>query len=119
MAGHWDTAIRGSSALQAAIGRALMCEVASLAGDSVVMLLWDCAHFYDSLRLLKLFRFVCATGYSKRLLLLGLQAHTAPRLFRQGDHHSDWMCDMDSVLAGCGQAVTWARMALYSDLDNL
>ena len=45
MAGHWDAAIRGSSALQASLARALMCDVAVLAGDSVAVLLWDCGHF--------------------------------------------------------------------------
>eukprot|EP00974_Lingulodinium_polyedra_P040327 3872768-Lingulodinium_polyedra.AAC.1 len=40
-AGHWDTAIKGCSALQAGLARSLGADVANLLGDEAVLALWD------------------------------------------------------------------------------
>ena len=50
-AGFWDDAIRGSSALQAALRRALRNEVALIEGLITVGIFWDLEKFYDIVRL--------------------------------------------------------------------
>ena len=52
----WDTALKGSSCLRAALCRALKVEVATAQGFASVGLLWDLAAFFDSIRLLKLMK---------------------------------------------------------------
>ena len=49
-AGYWESCLKGSGALRASVGRGLRCEFASALGLEVVVLLWDCSHYYDSLR---------------------------------------------------------------------
>ena len=55
-AGFWDTAIRGSSCLRAALARALQMEVATTQGFAAAGILWDIAAFYDSIRIHDLIR---------------------------------------------------------------
>ena len=47
--GPWDAAIKGSSALRAAVIGALYDEVASLNHEMVATILWDMEKFYDSI----------------------------------------------------------------------
>ena len=48
-AGHWDSAVQGSSALKAALRRALADEMAIATDLAVISVLWDLEKFYDSI----------------------------------------------------------------------
>eukprot|EP00975_Prorocentrum_lima_P015192 3221432-Prorocentrum_lima.AAC.1 len=48
-AGFWDTAVRGSSALRAALVRRLAWEVAVAGGKDVVQVFFDAEKFYDNI----------------------------------------------------------------------
>ena len=48
-AGHWDRAIRGSSALRTALRRELGHEVATLLGVACCGIYYDLSRFYDSI----------------------------------------------------------------------
>ena len=54
--GVWDAAIAGSSALRAAILRALADEQDILEGRITASILWDLQKFYDSIRFPRLIR---------------------------------------------------------------
>ena len=71
--GHWDTAIRGSSALQAAIKRALRIECAKTMDVDFALLLVDIVKFYDSVRIPALILAGLELGYSPLLLGLNVQ----------------------------------------------
>ena len=62
-AGFWDTAIRGSSCLRAALARALRMEVAVAQGFAAAGILWDIAAFYDSIRMAKLIKVRLRCGW--------------------------------------------------------
>ena len=48
-AGHWDTVVRKSSALRAALKRSFRAEVAWLTGEDSTGSLWDIEKLYDSI----------------------------------------------------------------------
>ena len=98
----------------------MLCEVSVLEHHDAAVLLWDCSHYYDSLRLARTFRFAASTGYDQRLLALSVLVHAGPRLFSAcGYVANTWLKDVESVVAGDGQAVTWSRMTLYDALEKL
>ena len=47
--GPWDAAVRGSSALRAAIITLFHDEVASYSGEKIAKILWDMEKFYDNI----------------------------------------------------------------------
>eukprot|EP00974_Lingulodinium_polyedra_P012448 1202076-Lingulodinium_polyedra.AAC.1 len=88
-AGFWDTAVAGSSALQAALRRSLGADVARLLGDEASVALWDGEKFYDSLDLLDIVRAAEKQEYPADVLCLALQAHSGPRVLRAGGTYSE------------------------------
>ena len=78
-AGHWDTAIRGSSALRAALARSLQLEVAALNGHHSNAVLWDLDGFYESINPDILLQKCLELDYPKWHLAMGLMIVCAPR----------------------------------------
>ena len=119
-AGHWDTAVRGSSALRAQIARSLDLELADFEELFIIHFLWDLRKFYDSVRIAKLIARLQALGYPPFLLILGLIAHKAPRILMVGHCCSDVIekCGR-SMLAGCQQSVSWARGLMHKLVEAL
>ena len=84
-AGHWDMAVRKSSALRAALARNFRAEVAHLIGDEAVLALWDIEKFYDSISITDVAEMGMRMNYPPVELALACQAHTAPRMLKAED----------------------------------
>ena len=67
-AGHWDDAIRKSSALRAALGTAFLDETGDFHNLISATILWDVKKFYDSLNLQKLLEKSLKLGFNAVLL---------------------------------------------------
>ena len=73
-AGPWDQAIRGSSALRAAIQRAFLDETCR--GDKCYARnLWDIQGFYDSLSPVKVMEAALDLGFPPHILVLEMLVH--------------------------------------------
>ena len=119
-AGFWDTAIAGSSALQAALRRKLSDEVAIELERPTATLLWDLEKFYDSVVLHRVITAAADLDYPLVHLALGMQVHMAPRFIRSATGcFSTGMRPDTSMLAGDGQSNAWARCALYDMLEHV
>ena len=119
-AGHWDSAVKGSSALRAQLMRSLEVELCDSEQKNIVHFLWDMRKFYDSIRLCKLVPELTRLGYPAHTLTLGLIVHKAPRLLLVGDWVSDPITGTcRSIVAGCQQSVSWARDLLHKLVETL
>ena len=87
----WDSAVRGSSALKAALLRNLTSEVATEDGLMVATAMSDFEAFYDVLEWDIAMDVAEAEGFPLRLLALLLQMHSAPRIVMVGDAVSRWV----------------------------
>ena len=91
MAGFWDVALRGSSALRAVLLRRAADESAAFLDLHTCAIYWDMAKFYDSLSVPKLARAALELGYPIFLLALGLQAHCSRGFWpARGTSRSQW-----------------------------
>ena len=115
----WDTAIKGSSALQAAISRAFGAEMAVLAGASVVAGFIDIEKFYDSLDPHTLVVQLIRLGFPAVSLLLHLQAHWGLRCIMKGGVISPLFGVTRSILAGCTSSNAIARAYLHHVCEEL
>ena len=84
----WDTALKGSSCLRAALCRALKVEVATAQGFASVGLLWDLAAFFDSIRLPQLMKVALEKEFPSWILSLAMQVHSGVRAFKEGPYVS-------------------------------
>jgi len=116
-AGHWDAAIRGSSALRTTIMRELLNEGAVKNNMFVTQLGWDLAKFYDHIDPAKVAEKGLQLGYSAKIMYLGLLVHKAARVLVQDQACSLPRLPDKSVIAGCFQSVSWSRIYLYEVLD--
>ena len=78
----WDDAIKGSSALQAALRRRLADEVAVGLNRHVGAIYWDLTNFYDTVKTEKLATLGTEAGYNPRLLYVDMLFHMAVRVLR-------------------------------------
>ena len=113
----WDTAVRGSSALQAALLRELGHEVARMLGYCSVGAHWDLTRFFDSVEPHKLVHLAVKMEYPLHLLYLGILVHEAPRILEVGGYVSDIIDGGNGILAGCMQAMSWVKIYVYDILD--
>jgi hypothetical protein len=120
VAGPWDHAIAGSSALRAGILRGLDLELAGYEHLLALEFLWDLDSFYDSVLVGPLLREARRLGYPPGLLVLGLQYHRAPRFLRVGRCYASRSSGFArSILAGCLQSNSWARGLLHRTMHRL
>ena len=111
--GPWDAAVRGSSALRAAILTTFGDEVAQYSGQEVAKILWDYEKFYDTLNIAKLIEKCRAVQYPVKLAALGVLMHSAPRIIRAYDHHINVGIPHNGIIAGCTQSNHFARIFLH------
>ena len=71
----WDTAKKGSSAIKAALRRAVVSEVAVLKGQLSAAVLWDLTSFFDTILPQVLIQHALELEYPARHLYLSLQVH--------------------------------------------
>ena len=77
----WDSALAGSSSLQAAVARALKVENVCAGGAFVAHELWDSAKFYDSIKLAILCEELLKRNFPNHFIVSRFFVHAAPRLF--------------------------------------
>ena len=118
--GFWDSAIKGSSCLRAALARAFRMEAGVAAGFVAIAELWDVGAFYDSIRIHNLVGLALDKNFPVQILNMSLAVHTASRAFREGPYISDWIMPGGfSIIAGCGTSVDLTRPLLYNIMDKL
>jgi hypothetical protein len=117
-AGHWDTAVRQSSALRSGLLRQLGAEVCRHLQVPIASLLWDMEKFYDTMS----GEVVCAMGIKLNFpavpMYLGLLVHLAARSISTSGCLSEWLQPRISLLAGCMQSIAWSRCFLYDILQE-
>ena len=116
--GPWDAAIKGSSALRAAVIGALYDEVASLNHENVATILWDMEKFYDNIDLVKLTEQAVEVEYPIRVYTLGLQMHMSPRVVKAYDCNMHASTPTNGIIAGCVQSNYLARVLLWDTLQR-
>ena len=112
-----DTAIAGSSALRAAMCRAMQVESAVALGQDVVLTFFDMAKFYDSISLLVLITLAREVHYPPLMLLMAILQYMAPRWLKAKGHVSEPVKVFGTIAPGCGQAVALTRPLLHSILS--
>jgi len=115
--GFWDDAVKGSSALTAALCRSAEAEIAQLQGKQTAGVFWDCETFFDSICLIKLVKAASAMGFSPLVLYLGLQCHMATRVFKIGNWTSDIIEPNASIIAGCHLTDRFTKIIFYNTLE--
>jgi hypothetical protein len=118
--GFWDSAVKGSSPLRAALARALKMEAGVAMGFVAVGGLWDVAAFFDSIRLDDLITMALEHEFPPQILMLAVNVHSGVRAFREGPYVSHWVQPTgQSILAGCGCSVDFTRALLYNLMQKL
>jgi len=106
----WDTAIKGSSALRAALMRALLDESAAAFGISHATLLMDVEKFYDSVNFAKLFDTAILAKFPPIVVALELQLFLSPRYLRMHGWVSDIIDPQRSIVAGSAHGGKLAKV---------
>jgi len=115
----WDDAVKGSSALRAALMRKLLDEVASFNKETILNMFWDLEKFYDTINFLRLFDLAVDANYPVWLLCYDMMYHVAPRMIRFNGWFSKTTWPMHGVLPGTPRANTFARIVLYPVLEAM
>ena len=119
LASFWDQAVRGSSALRAAIHRSYALEVHGILGVSSAIGFTDVENLYDSLDPIILVEKVLHIGFPAVSLLLHLQAHWGPRLIQYRGIVSEYLLVSRSILAGCTSSNSLSRGYLYHVCERM
>ena len=119
MAGRWDAAVQGSSALRAGILQVLLIELSRRSGRHWCLLLWDLAKFYDTITLPLLVFGAVAKHYPPQLLFFIIINYISMRTLRTAGSLSEWVQPNSSTLAGCGEANNMARVALFDIMERV
>ena len=116
---HWDKAIRGSSALRAAIMRRMRDEVAVLSGQEALCILWDLAKFFETICLDKLAARCKHLGFPAQIASVCLNMYRGPRFLTLGRMVQGPFYAMRGVIAGCSTATSFVRAFIIPSLDLL
>ena len=114
----WDDAIKGSSALQAALHRRLHDELDGYSSKVSITGYCDLEKFYDSIDVLKLIHHALACEFPLAPLTLLLQVHLSTRVIRVNKWVSEPLLPFTSIIAGCRSSGHLARVMLYSILQH-
>ena len=117
---EWDTAKKGSSAIKAALRRAVAYEAAVLKGLLSAAALRDRTSFSDTIPLQVLIQHALELGYPARHLYLSLQVRLAPRvLVTESAQHPDPVVVRNSIMAGFIDSVTLTRVLLRKAISSV
>jgi len=111
--------VSGSSCLLVALARAVLGEASLVLGASQAQILWDITKFYDSIDPGKMAGFAGTVGYPLMQLYLGLLMHQAARFILDNGQASDFLVPGASILAGCTQSTSWAKVYLHDLLQKV
>ena len=113
----WDSALKGNSALRAALVRTVFTETAESFGAEAAGLAWDMDKFYDNINPVLLADMALDLDYPVQLLGIGISTHLAPRIIKYNGSFPRVLHPNLSILAGCMQSVNFSRVLLH-DLLN-
>ena len=116
---HWDTAIRGSSALRAGLRRLLKDEISAGKHEDIMAILWDAEKFYDSLDLRLIIKEGQLAAMDIVVLTVCLEAYLCPRTLTVDRACSLPIDIANSILQGCRFANRMCRFVMYKTLDSL
>ena len=116
--GAWDTAIKGSSSLRAALKRALDIECAQAADEIFALILLDIEKFFDSIPLPVLIRAGLRLGYPAALMALNVLACLALRTLKSNSGAAKELQAYRSIVAGLGEACNLARIIIYKVCED-
>jgi len=115
----WDTAVKGSDALQRGLRRLLKAEVCSVLDFPQATLLWDAEKFFDTISPEQVAAAGLQLGYPVVPLFFAMCTHTAARVLSSDGHHAEAFLPSSSILAGCQHSVAFTRLFLYELVDHL
>ena len=120
VAGKWDSALKGNSALRAHVARAAGIELAHREDQYVIDFLWDMWKIYDRIKAHLFIPQLVARGYPIEILASGTLTHISPRCLQVGRGFSDVITGCaSSILAGCLQSYSWTRGLLFELVQSL
>ncbi|CAK0856487.1 unnamed protein product, partial [Prorocentrum cordatum] len=121
MAGKWDAAIAGNSALKEALVRSFSDEVIEWMPVKIysVTALWDLAEFYDTLEPLLILDEGLRLGLPARTLHLEMLSHLSARLIRERTAYAEPIAPDRSICAGARRGIDFGRVALYAVLERV
>ncbi|CAK0808313.1 unnamed protein product [Prorocentrum cordatum] len=121
MAGKWDAAIAGNSALKEALVRSFSDEVIEWMPVKIysVTALWDLAEFYDTLEPLLILDEGLRLGLPARALHLEMLSHLSARLIREKTAYAEPIAPDRSICAGARRGIDFGRVALYAVLERV
>ncbi|CAK0911512.1 unnamed protein product, partial [Prorocentrum cordatum] len=117
-AGHWGAAVRGSSALQAALLTMVLDETRARVGVAEQSnVLMDVEKFYDYIDLASMIHKGISLEAPPVELHLCCLTYVAPRAVKSHEAFSPTIAPNCSILPGCGKANHWAGAFLYHLLE--
>ena len=116
---YWDTAVKKSSALRAAIARAVMDESSVALGFLSASILLDIEKFYDNVSLRLLMEASMAQGFPPAVTLLEVQLFLAPRVLKSRTSCSELVVPERSIVAGSAHGVKLAKVFLGPILESV
>jgi hypothetical protein len=115
----FDTCKPGSSALYAALGRALQAELANYAKEICGGLFHDWSKFFDTMNIAVLLIEALQTSYPPVHLAYAMQQHLAPRMIKLHNFLGRPFEVWNSIIAGCLQSVPMTRVYMKRELKNV
>ena len=115
---QYDTAKKGSNALDAALARNLLSEVAFWLKRAFGAAFNDYHKFFDTIDINILLEQALYSEYPTTSLLLALQQHLAPRVIQVSGFASTPVNITHSILAGCQQSVPLTRALLNKNMSK-
>jgi len=115
----YDTAKKGSNALDAALARNLLSEVAFWLKRAFGAAFNDYHKFFDTIDINILLEQALYSEYPTTSLSLAVQQHLAPRVIQVSGFASKPVNITHSILAGCQQSVPLTRALLNKKMSQL
>ena len=115
----FDTCKPGSSALLAALGRALQAEIAEMRNQKIGTFFHDYQKFFDSLDVSELLEQALHTSYPPVHLAFAIQQHVAPRVIKLQNFIGRPIEVYNSIIAGCLQSVPMTRVYLQQGIEKV
>ncbi|CAK0881441.1 unnamed protein product, partial [Prorocentrum cordatum] len=116
---HWDTAIRGSNALRAALCRSVLDERTVTMSFCAIEALVDLEKFFDSIDLIALLEVAEQEAYPAVVISLEAQAYLAPGRLRRHGWSSGAISAERSIVAGSNHGVKVGKLFLYPLLQRV
>ena len=110
---------KGHSALDAALYRNIVAEIAHWLNQYVACALNDFHKFFDTINISSLIIESIYTKYPPVDLTLALQQHMAPRVIQVGGFSSSPVNITHSILAGCKQSCPMTKSLLKRSMVDL